>query len=373
MLDTSVKFFESAQAGAPTSTGQVGSLIGLLDACLVNGFGQVTVATLSVASDVATLTVSTGHGFTMVGNVGPVILIAGAEPAALNGEWRVASVTNTTTLTFATSEIADCTATGTITVKRAPAGWEKRYSGTNKAVYARTALDASPALIRVQDNGVSPSTAYTALIALYETMSDVDTGTNSTASSLRYIHHSNAANSTPMAWRLIANDKMAYLFIDQNVWKTAAAFGDLNSYKAGDLYSCVLNASNSAGATSPPIFYSLLSSSLMLRSYTGAAGVITVGGSSHSKSNAFSNAPQPYPSPVDNNFHAWPVEMWETAANVARGMLPGLWNPIHSQSSIPQGTIITDIPQLMGRTLFCQSVSGTNQFVCAIDITGPWT
>ena len=373
MLDTTVKFFESTQTGAPSVSGTVGSLVTLLDACLVNGYGQVTVSTLSVASDVATLTVSAGHGLTMVGNVGPVILIAGAEPAALNGEWRVASVTNSTTVTVDTTGIADCTATGTITMKRAPAGWTKRYSGTNKAAYARERTGASSALIRIQDDGTP--TAYSARIAMYETMTDVDTGVFSGTQGARYIHHSNMANSTAREWRLIADHRVAYLFIknDGTNWYCTAAFGDLNSYKTNDLYPAFLNTQVST-TTTTNVFYTVLSTSLILRSYTQADGVIGAAGQSHNKLSCFSNAGQAYPSPVDGMFQAWPVELWESTANVARGLAPGLWNPLHAADSIPDGTLITDVPQLAGRTLWCQSClsSGANGYVCAIDISGPW-
>lgn len=136
MLDASVRYYDSTMAGAPALSGTPGALISVLDACLKDGFGTVTLNSLVVAGNVATGTVNAGHGFTMVGGaVGPVITIAGATPAGLNGTWRIASVPNSTTFTFATSGIADQTATGTITAKRAPLGFSKVFSGTNKAVY----------------------------------------------------------------------------------------------------------------------------------------------------------------------------------------------------------------------------------------------
>ena len=66
-----------------------------------------------------------------------MLLIAGASPAGLNGEQRVTSVT-ATQFTFAATE-SDQTATGTITSKIAPiGGWQKAFSGTNKAAYQIT-------------------------------------------------------------------------------------------------------------------------------------------------------------------------------------------------------------------------------------------
>ena len=116
--DTTVRHYMSTMYGANTLSGQVGSLIALLDSC-ITGFGSVTLTSpkLVVASNVATATVSGGHHFVMQGATGPVITIAGASPSSLNGDWRIASVPNSTTFTFNTVGIADQTATGTITAQ----------------------------------------------------------------------------------------------------------------------------------------------------------------------------------------------------------------------------------------------------------------
>ena len=158
MLDTSVKYFDNTMSGAPALPSSAGSLITLLDACLVNGFDQVTLNSLVVADNVATGTVNPNHNFTMTGNTGPVILIAGATPSELNGEWRIASIPGSTTFTFITSGITNQTATGTITAKRAAAGWTKALSGTNKAAYSRTAFGVTSMLLRVDDTpGMYPT------------------------------------------------------------------------------------------------------------------------------------------------------------------------------------------------------------------------
>ena len=80
-----VKFIDSASAtpGTPVLTGQVGSLIALLDALLINGFGSITLTSLVVAGGVATAT-ATAHGFP----VNSVLFLAGATPSGLNGEKR---------------------------------------------------------------------------------------------------------------------------------------------------------------------------------------------------------------------------------------------------------------------------------------------
>src|ERR1700740_2942620 len=123
MADTSVKYFDSTMIGGPVLSGTVGSIIGILDACLVNGFGQVTLDSLVVSGGVATATRAAGHSHVKDG----VAFIAGSSIALLNGEQKVTAVT-ATTFQFATTA-ADGTATGTITSKVAPAGWVKAFTG----------------------------------------------------------------------------------------------------------------------------------------------------------------------------------------------------------------------------------------------------
>ena len=55
-VDTSVKWARSTMPGAPVLTRAAGSLIGLLDALLVNGWGQQTATSVVVAGGVATAT-----------------------------------------------------------------------------------------------------------------------------------------------------------------------------------------------------------------------------------------------------------------------------------------------------------------------------
>jgi hypothetical protein len=142
MTDTTVKHFDSTMTGAPTLANVAGNLLAVLDACLVDGFGLKTVDSLVVAGGIATATIATGHS----ARVNAVVLIAGATPSGLNGEKRVISTT-TNTVVFDATGITDQTATGTITLKIAPAGWVKAFTGTNKTAYksgnvAATALKA---------------------------------------------------------------------------------------------------------------------------------------------------------------------------------------------------------------------------------------
>ena len=367
-MSTAVKYFDSTMSGAPSLSNTAGALIGVLDACLVDGFGSVTVDSLVVASDVATATVSAGHQFAMVGSTGPVITISGASPSGLNGEWRV-TVTSSTVFTFVTSGISDQTATGTISAKRAGAGFSKAFSGTDKAVYRSDDITGTRLFCRIDD-------AYTtyARIRGYEAMDDVDTVTDGygvfpTDAQLSGGGYVYKATGSPRLWSLYSDGRMIYFFCDANnndSWNGGFVFGDIDSYVVSDAFGCVLISATSIGGSLQLYLLTSSSASYMARNYTQVGGSVTSMRYSHSKYDNIGYGYQAYPALADNRLHLWPIECWDGSVN-AHGMMPGLWNPIHFGDT-PHGLIVDDIPNLPGRTLKVQSMVRS----CVIDLTGPW-
>jgi hypothetical protein len=375
IADTSVRTYLSTMTGAPTLSGTAGTLITLLDNCLINGFGSVTLSSLVVASNVATATVNTGHGFSMIGGsggVGPVIRIAGATPSALNRDWRIASVPNSTTFTFVTADISDQTATGTITVKIAPADWTKRFSGTNKAAYARTDEDATAMLLRVDDTGTT-----TAQVRGYEEMTGIDTGAGlfptiaqvAAASGLWW--KSSAANATAQAWVLMADGFRLAFF----PMPTAASFrhpylwGDLLTNITGDAYHCVLSTAQDAGdypcnsvfyrdgSTYPAYIaraYSQIGSAVAIKlpavGITGCLGVLGVCA---------------YP----NNGRLLlrgELEYLEVSSLILRGRWPGVYPPIHAKPM----TDLDVVANVSGMPVMALRICSTNSKYSAGDCDG---
>ena len=369
MPDTTVKFFTSDMSGASSLPGTAGTLIGVLDACLVDGFGSVTLNSLVIAANVATATVSTGHNFALLGNTGPVIEISGATPAGLNGEWRISAVPSSTQFTFTTSGISDQTATGTITAKRAPAGFSKVFSDTNKAAYQADDLASTRLYCRIDDTGTT-----SARIRGYETMSDVDTGTGlfpteAQLSGGGYVYKSNGA--TARDWMLISDGRMVYFLCNPagSGWVGGFVFGDVVSYAGVDAFHALLIASGAESGTLPMMTLANTTYSWLARSYTQLGTAITNARYSHGKNVGLGNGGQTYPAPVDNGLHLWPVECWESTT-LARGMMPGLWNPVHN-SDTPHGSFIDAIAGLTGRTIRV-NMTGSTSHKAAFDITGPW-
>ena len=252
------------------------------------------------------------------------------------------------------------------------AGFSTVYTGTNKRVYQSNDVESNQLLCRIDDtNGGN------ARLRGFEVMSNVDTGTglfplDSQQSGGFYIYKSNSAAVRP--WRFYSNGKIIYFFIDSTgaaTWSGGFIFGDINSFTANDAYGTLISGSlASNGAWS---FSNLNNASnvCLARAYDQLGSSIYAARYSHVKTSYLGNTTgsQPFPRRADNKLSLWPVEVWDTTID-ARGLLPGLWNPIHN-GDIPEGYEFTSIPALPSRTLKTQN-SGAATRQCLMDLTGPW-
>ncbi len=361
----SVKWFTSAMTGAPALSGTAGTLIGVLDACLIDGFGSVTLASLVVASGVATGTVNTGHGFT--DHV--VVLVAGATPSGLNGDKRI-TVTGANTFTFDATGISDQTASGTITAKVAPVGWTKAYSGTNKAAYARSDVTATAMLLRVDD-----TQSQAGRIIIYEAMTDIDTGTAPTPTSNYYVAgKSTTANSTVRSWALYADSRLFYLFINNGDGNYASGmiFGDIVPFYSADSYHCVIAGTTNVATYFHPLMAYDTGSCQLARSHTQLGTAVDAKKTGAPRNGYLSNGGSPFPNPVNNAIRAYPVECWEGNFTYARGLWPGVWALANAINSSCAG-IHLYFNELSGRQLRYQYTEyGGYAGAPLLDLTGPW-
>src|SRR5574337_660979 len=250
--DTTVVYFHSAMTGAPSLAGQAGTLIAVLDACLVNGFGAGAVDSVVIAGGVATVTRSAGHSF----EVGAVAEVSGASVSggSINGRQKVLTVT-ASTWTFDATGLANQAATGAISAKLASAQWTKAFSGTNLAAYKSANPASTGCLLRVDDTG-----STVGRVVGYESMTDVNTGTGPFPTSTQIsgggsLGKSSTADATARPWMIFADDRAFYICTNWSVaagsWGTGTAFttqcfGDINPFKTPDPYACVLNTCNGA-------------------------------------------------------------------------------------------------------------------------------
>lgn len=390
MTSTDVKYFHADLPGAPVGNGLGGSLIAILDACLNTGWGLLTAQSASVSGEVCTLGFATGHAFEPL----IVALVAGAGTAAINGEHRI-TATTTNTVSFPAPGVPDGPVSGTITIKVAPAGWLKLFSGANKAVYKPAAPDASGCVVRIDD-----TPGRYARLRAYESMSDVDTGIGPTPTDAQlsgglFIPKSPEANSTRRRWVVVASDRFVHFSITAGSTAyqddyASIAFGDFPSLKAGDAYNFVVvgDISDTSSSGSPGFQNSLHSAygstgAYVVRSYIQSGGAIPVYlykpgmmGSGFSGSPASATGPNP----ISNTIDICPTLFLEGTAYTGnrRGEIPGLYGIPHNLGSgFDNRQQLTPAIGLPGHVLITLRIGGysiiTQSSRFALDVTGPWS
>ena len=380
--------FDSSQPGAPVLSGTAGALRTLLKACLVDGFGAGAVATLTVSGGIATATYAGAHPF----KVGYVAQYAGATPSGLNGNKVILSVTGTS-VTFAAPGVPDGAATGTITSKAAPAGWQELFAGALANVIALkpSVVEATGCVLRVDDTG-----AINARVRAYEAMSDISTGVGMTPLESQlagglWWPKSATANATARAWILVADARGFYLAVAPAGGDryTLLFAGDIASLKSGDAYGYLLtgNQADQTSASSVPdgcVGYSHRSArtgAYLVRAYT-AIGQSTAAqrlGAHHNGSTADVYAGTAgyslgaYPNGANNGLLTGALELH--AAGL-RGTLPGLLHPVQDcGTSFATGATVDGTDDLAGRRLLAIRTgppAGGTVGTVFIDTTGNW-
>jgi hypothetical protein len=376
-----IYFFNSGMAGAPTLNNSAGTLLAVLDACLVNGFGLGTPDSIVVSGGIATVTRGAGHPF----EIDSVALISGVTtPAGLNGEKKVLSHT-TTTYTFDATGISDQTATGTITHKLAPAGWEILYTATNKRAYRSTDAAGTQCVLRLDDSGTT-----TARGLAFKSMTSIDVGADqfpstSQVSGGTYWPKSN--DSTVRPWMIVADSRAFYMYVapygEASInWRDASFFGDIVGNKSPDPYGCLHNAPAATLSTSQRgdggVSYvqgSALNGAWLCRGVSGFDVSIPIYRAFNNlftygaKNSGAVSTSLIFPNPGDNGLYLSKVHIAQ--ANVYRGDYPGLYStPCNlGVSAFTTGQRLTDVTGIPGRRF----VAFLNYDGCTfIDVTGPW-
>lgn len=270
-----VRVYRSSDAGAPVLSGQIGSLIALLDACLVNGYG--------------------------------------ALPSS---------------------------------------GWSKEFSGTNLAAYR--AASGNRLRLRVDDTA-----ALEARIVGYESMSGISSGltnafpTEAQIAGGMFVRKSSAADSTARGWVVVATATAFYLLIHigNSDWLSATAaadlsqtfFGDIVSFKNSDAYGTLIVAAVVTGvnnarlganwaAANANVFFA---GHYIARGYDGAASKQVAKRAMYDvavRTPIGASGYAAFPDVVTSEMIVSPMAVLESDAGggpVYRGILPGLWAPLH--------------------------------------------
>jgi hypothetical protein len=388
-----VKHFTHTMAGAPVLSHAPGSLIAVLDACLINGFDLRPALTLTVTAGVATMT------FSGISAARPeaVILIAGVTGplAAINGERRVLTAASGV-LTFATA-LPNGTATGTINFRMAPLNWLNPFTGTNVRVYRSADMLSTRHFMRVSD-----TTSLFASVRGFENMTDVDTGTGPFPNVTQRggqgagINKSISTSVTfPVKWSVVGNGRCFLINIVGNSNSNSAQFagrscfyGDFQAFRpAGDPFAFAV----SAGSESPTASDGLgnvdggaQTSIFTSRDFHGLGGSAAFDSYSESGSTIISGTDTTggiFPSTVDGSMRL-SRRLFRTSTNTpARGAVPGLFHIAQSQVGLvyDQGVYIDGTGPLTGRRLITFGTGyvgaifpATNGGISLVDVTGPW-
>jgi hypothetical protein len=382
--------FDSTQANVPALSGSVGSLRTVLKACLVDGFGAGSVATLTVSAGIATATYAGAHPF----KPGYVAQYAGASPVQLNGN-KVILSTSGNSVTFAAHGVPDGAATGIITSKAAPAGWQELFAGALANVIALkpSVVEATGCVLRVDDTGTT-----NARVRAYEALTGISAGVGSIplesqAAGGLWWPKSGTADAVARPWWLFADERAFYLALAPQSGDrfTLMWAGDIDSLKSGDAYAYLLtgNLSDQKAATTVPdgcCGYSHRSArggAYIARAHTAVGQAIAAQriGGHHNGSTADAYAGTAgyawgsYPNGANNGLLVGALEVYALSV---RGALPGLLHPLQDcGTAFSSGAVVEGTDDLAGRRLLALRVAPPSGSVTPgtvfVDMTGPWS
>lgn len=375
--------YRNSDSGAPVLTGEVGKLVALLDACLVNGY-TASVTSITRSGATATVTVPVPHNLI----TGQSVTIAGANETDYNGTFAV-TVTSGVVFTYTVPGTPASPATGTITYLRIGAGWTKPFTGTNKAAF-RQGSGSNQFYIRVVDDApTEAATARDARVRGYETMTDVDTGTDLFPTVVQqanglFVRKSSTADATVRNWILFADARTFYLFTlpagaDVNptgyrgLW-----FGEFYSLKTADPYRVGIasrNAENNTAASSDTIdiFNNTLSvattANFVARGHNETAGSVNVGkhGDNSKANSTLLTGFVPYTNPANGAFYlsrVWIHDPTTTPVNSLRGRMRGFWHFLHAVGSVTDGDVLIGTGELAGKTFLIVKLTANSGVYC---------
>lgn len=258
VASTDTKYFLYTNANAPQLTNVWGQLCALLDACLVDGFNQKSISSLSIAGNVITATYPVAHGYFD----GQVLLVTGAVDSSLNKEHRITSVTSTT-LTFEVDNVPS-SLSGSIATKLAPIGAIKHLTDSLKRVYFFPEM-TDPTYLRVDEATLAAASVNYrgAIVRISKACTNINTLPNAvpvattpkSTDPLKWIF-STTTTARTHAWLLVGSKKGFYFFpaagnYTPTDYMSAAQYGVIQGSSRFPRGNTVLLAQYIAGSSSP--------------------------------------------------------------------------------------------------------------------------
>lgn len=247
---------------------------------------------------------------------------------------------------------------------KAGAGWSVEFDGTNKTVFRQGAAadGAIQAYFRVLDDG-SVSNAQQAICTGYESMSDIDTGTNPIGTF--YWRKSALPDATQRVWIVVADARTFYLFVttgDATTGMTSNYFGDFYSYVTADPYR-IIHGGNPTSQSQHYNYAFLFGSAAaggglgkaVARNYLGVPGSYPAQLCQISGLVSGSNGYVKFPNPADGRIIIAPylvIDSTTESEAVIHGHLRGVYLTAHYATSAPDGTTFSGTGDFAGKS-FC--------------------
>lgn len=265
---------------------------------------------------------------------------------------------------------------------KAAAGWGHPFTGSaTKQVYRGGA--GTRFYLRVLDDASAAGGRRDAFARGYESMSDVDTGTNafptttqiSTTGGLLW-RKTATADTTARPWVIFADSRTCHLFIQSGDTGTANqylffSFGDIYSYNPSDVYNCLLIGSVAASSASAINFGSTLMDQHTAAMQTtqqghyiarnangtGASTNCYKKGATHLCSTAGSTPQQglagvlSYPNSADGGLYLHPVWIMDgTTPDIVHGELRGFYHQCHTVGNFGDRDTFSGVGAYSGKT-----------------------
>ncbi len=388
--------YSAYDTGAPVLNNGAGSMIAVLDACLVTGFNSRGVTSMTVAGNVCTVVTATAHGY----KVDDRVRHAGASVAALNIDVAIASVPNTTSYTFPVVTANVTVTTGGMTAVRTPLGWLKEFTGVNKAVYKSNDPQSYGQRLRVVDDAASPLVAR---VMGVEFPTSVDVFADKFPTELQQpgggYWGKGANNATAKYWAICGDDRFFYFVVEgtsftgtytSNLAHMAYCFGDSISFRQAEAFGAVLFAGDSTQGLNCGLGVanalgnapSSNISSRVARQFTGITKSPVVGVTHPAGSSKPGGPGMPqYPSSVDNGMlftePSFLIEDSSAATHPIRGQLPGFMSLLSRGLNLPDvlgSTIINTTDGKNTKIVFWKNMytGGSVDWVLALKLSADW-
>ena len=169
-------------------------------------------------------------------------------------------------------------------------------------------------------------------------MTSVDAGTGKSQDT--WWTKSSVANTAIHQWFIVGSSKCFYLMTEINFGYPLGLsnyfFGDITSFRANDPWCCALGGQSAADqsygnqATGMLGCMGTTAGMCLARTANWIGGYTSFGMFSTPRHNPFgfgALSGGPFPSPLDNACHLFPVYIWESNLNCWRGKMPGLFCP----------------------------------------------